>query len=119
MKMRLLGKLIVAYVAMAMAFSVLMIGVSCIPRSAVSRNVVSSMKVMEDEGLYRQIMNFKLFQLDNFTDTYMMNLIVSADSQHPVEAAMMNYNYKSSNFLDLAYDTEKVAQDQFPSGGGR
>lgn len=117
MKMRLLGKLIVAYVAMAMAFSVLMIGVSCIPRSAVSRNVVSSMKVMEDEGLYRQIMNFKLFQLDNFTDTYMMNLIVSADSQHPVEAAMMNYNYKSSNFLDLAYDTEKVAQDQFPSGG--
>lgn len=117
MKMRLSGKIIVAYVAMVMTFTVLMIGVSCIPRSAVSRNVVSSMKVMEDEGLYRKIMNFKLFQLDNFTDTYMMNLVVSADSRHPVEAAMMNYNYKSSNFLDLAYNTEKVAQGQSFSGG--
>jgi len=115
--MRLSGKLIVAYVTMAMVFTVLMIGVSCIPKSVVSKNVVSSMKVMENEGLYRKIMNFKLFQLDNFTDTYMMNLIVSADSQHPVEAAMMNYTYKFSKFLNLAYDTEKVAQDQIPVGG--
>lgn len=45
--------------------------------------------------------------MDNFTDTYMLNLAISADSKHPIEAGMMNYDYKSKNFMDLAYDTEK------------
>lgn len=50
--------------------------------------------------------------MDNFTDTYMLNLAISADSKHPIEAGMMNYDYKSKNFMDLAYDTEKVAQGE-------
>lgn len=104
-----LWKCITSYVGMVVLFTLLMIGVTSTPKAAVSDHIVSSTKVLEEEGLYKEFFNFKLFQMDNFTDSYMLNLIASADDKKPVEAAMMNYDYKSKNFMDLAYDTENVA----------
>lgn len=102
-------KCFAALCVMWAVFTLSVIAVHCIPRTAVEKEALSSVKLMQEEGLYKEFFNFKLFQMDNFTDCYMLNLMASADAEHPVEAAMLNYDYKSNNFMDLAYDTEKVA----------
>ena len=107
--MNLLKKIIISYFILLILFTGLIIGVHTIPQSAIKENVVTSTHTLQEEGLYKKFLNFKLFQMDNFTDSYMLNLAISADSKHPIEAGMMNYDYKSKNFMDLAYDTEKVA----------
>lgn len=108
--MDLLKRIIISYFALLILFTGLIIGVHTIPQSAIKENVITSTHTLQEEGLYKKFFNFKLFQMDNFTDAYMLNLAISADSKHPVEAGMMNYDYKSKNFMNLAYDTEKVAQ---------
>lgn len=108
--MNLLKRIIISYFALLILFTGLIIGVHTIPQSAIKENVITSTHTLQEEGLYKKFLNFKLFQMDNYTDSYMLNLAISADNRYPIEAGMMNYDYKSKNFIDLAYDTEKVAQ---------
>ena len=107
--MKTFTKLAINYCTLLFAFTVLIIGAYSIPNDAIRKNVIKSARVFQEEGLYRKLFNFKLFQMDNFTDCCMMNLAISGDDEKPVESAMMNYNYKSKNFMELASDTEKIA----------
>lgn len=104
------GKCFAALVVMLVLFMASIIAVHRIPKSAVQKNILSSTQLIEQEGLYKKFFNFKLFQMDNFTDCYMLNLMASSDSDHPMESAMLNYDYKSDDFMNLAYDTEKVSK---------
>lgn len=109
--MELLKKCIINYFTLVILFTGLIIGVHTIPQSAIKENVIISAHTLEKEGLHKSFLNHSLFTMDNFTDALMLNLAISANNEHPIEAGMMNYNYKSKNyFIDLAYDTEKVAQ---------
>jgi hypothetical protein len=79
--------------------------------------VVQSAKVLQKDGLYPKFLNFKFFQMDYFTDTYMLYLSLSADSSNPVESAMMNYYYSSDDFeeniyTNFAHDLENLALNQ-------
>jgi hypothetical protein len=80
-----------------------------IPKEYLAKNVKKSALTIQNEGLYPRFFNFKLYQLDNYTDALMLNLAVSVDSKKPLEAAMINNYYNSGNFWDLAKDTEMVA----------
>jgi len=51
---------------MLVAFTLLIIGVHCIPRSAVAQNVEESVNVMEQEGTYKRILNTELFSVRQF-----------------------------------------------------
>lgn len=51
--------------------------------------------------------------MDNFTDCYMFNLMASADADEPVRSAMLNNDYKSDDYMSLAYDTENVIKGDF------
>ena len=98
-------------------FTLFVIASHLIPSSAISNNTAQSAKVLQQEGLYPKFLNFKLFQMDNFTDAYMLYLSLSADSSNPVESAMMNYFYSSEDFHDhsyykLAIDIENLALNQ-------
>jgi hypothetical protein len=104
----ILKRIFVAYAIMLVAFTLLIIGVHCIPRSAIAQNVEESVNVMEQEGTYKRILNTEFFQLDNFTDCYMMNLIYTTDSRKPVEAAMMNYRYMRNNSSDIIHSTQDL-----------
>lgn len=108
--MKILKQFIAAYFTLLLLFTCLIISVHFIPRSSISENVIKSVKTIQEEGLYKKILNFKLFQLDNYTDAIMLNESVSGDSTKPVESAMMNYWNKSVNFLDLAHDTESFTK---------
>lgn len=111
--MNLLKKIIISYLTLLIIFTGLIICVHTIPQSAIRENVIISTHTLEKEGLYKRFLNFQLFQMDNFTDTYMLNLAISANSEHPVEAGMMNYSYKpQEEYMKFAYDTEKVARGE-------
>lgn len=107
--MKLFEKFISSYFILLISFTLLIICVHMIPQSAIRDNVAISTHTLEQEGLYKKFFNFKLFQMDNYTDSYMLNLAIAADNKNPIEAAMMNYAYKSSNYMNLAYDTENIA----------
>lgn len=102
--------LLARYAVMLFLFTGLIIAVQLIPQSAICGNIVASAKTIEQEGIKKQFFNFKLFQLDNFTDSYMLNIAASADNSRPCESAMMNYNYSSKDYFKMAADTEKVAE---------
>ena len=70
--MNLLKKIIISYFILIL-FTGLIIGVHTIPQSAIKEYVVTSTHTLQEEGLYKKFLNFKLFQLDNFTDSYMLN----------------------------------------------
>ena len=88
--MKLIFKFIIVYLFWLITFCGIIIGVHTIPSSWIEDNIVSSAELLEQEGAYKQIWNFKLFQLDNFTDACMLNMALAADSDHPVMAAMRN-----------------------------
>jgi len=104
---QIIKKMSLAYVVMLVAFTGLMIAAHCIPSEALYENVKRSTLILEDEGAYHKIANFKLFQLDNFTDALMLNLAVSADAGHPVDAAMMNYYNWDGDCFTAAKCTER------------
>jgi hypothetical protein len=102
-------RIVFIYFSLLVIFTSLIIVSHLIPSSAIANNAVQSAKILQEEGLYPKFVNFKLYQMDNFTDAMMINLSASVDHSKPVESAMMNYYYTSDDFMDLAYATEKVA----------
>lgn len=90
--MDLLKKSIIRYFVLLIIFTGLIIGVHTIPQSAIKDNVITSTHTLEKEGINKSFLNCLLFKMDNFTDSYMLNLAISADNRHPVEAGMMNYD---------------------------
>ena len=107
--MKLFSRIVLIYFSLLALFTLFVIASHLIPSSKISKNVVQSLKVLQKEGLYPKFFDFKLFQMDNFTDVYMLNLSLSVNSSHPVESAMMNYYYRANDFDFFAYDTENVA----------
>ncbi|MFB6341499.1 hypothetical protein ACE1ET_07240 [Saccharicrinis sp. FJH62] len=101
-------KVLFTYIGLIAVYLVLMVLVHSIPTSKLDQNILKSTKIIQKEGLYPKILNFKLFQLDNFTDVMMLNIVASADSKEPLKAAMDNYYWRSDNFMNLANDTEKI-----------
>ena len=107
--MKVLKKVALCYIMLVFVFFVSIFLVHLIPKSWMQQNVISSMHTIQKEGLYINLLNFKLFQLDNFTDAIMHDIAISADHNSPLRASMGNFYYRSDNFLDIAKDTEKVA----------
>jgi hypothetical protein len=109
--MNTLLKLTANYFVLIIIFVLLIFTTHSIPNKYISKNVKKSSLIIQEEGLYRKFFNFKLFQLDNYTDVLMLNLAASVDSKNPLQAGMINNYYNSGNFWDLAKDTEMVADD--------
>lgn len=111
--MKISIKLIINYFILNLLFVLLLTLSHSIPEKYLNSNVNKSAKTLQKEGLYPRILNFKLFQLDNYTDALMLNLAISVDSKNPLEASMINNYYHSNNFFDLAYDIEKITSSNF------
>lgn len=82
------------YLTMLLCFVLSVVGVLFIPRTAIEENVLSSSDLLLEEGDYPyKFRDYSIFYLDNFTDALMLNISVSADNSHPLNAAMMCYYY--------------------------
>ena len=72
-----------------------------IPTKLLVCNIHQSAQKIEYEGIFRQIGNIYLLQIDNMTDCMMLNMAATADEHYPVESALNNYY--SCNSVDEGY----------------
>ena len=82
----------------------LLLGAYALPGAPVRQNIARSAPTLQREGLYPEFFGFKLFQMDNYTDTVMLFEAASADETAPLTAMMTNTAYNVDNFETLADD---------------
>lgn len=106
--MKVIFKFVVAYFSFLILVISLLTLSHLIPTKKISENVNESIHTLKEEGVYPKIFNFKLFQLDNYTDALMLNIAVSVNNTDPLEASMFNYWYTSGNNRQIILDTKAV-----------
>lgn len=107
--------IVLCFAAMMLIFTVAIIGVFCIPASAIRENVVKSANEIQEDGLWYQPLGFYLYQVDNMTDCLMLNIAATADSDNPAQSSMLakvgryEYDELRGNYLDMPQMTHDVA----------
>lgn len=105
-----LKRLLLSYLSMVLAFTLIMIGVASIPQSAVEENVKASGTTFEQEGVYPG--SPRMFMYDNYTDVLMLNGIYSEETGHPVWFGMMNYVWLDSSYRFLPGTLRKLTEPE-------
>lgn len=83
-----LGKI---YISLMAIFIIIMTVSYIIPNKRIDWHVSESVAQLKSEGVYpRPFFNTQSAQLDNFTDSWMLNLAISADNKHPLKSALEN-----------------------------
>ncbi|MDD4850320.1 MAG: hypothetical protein PHO10_06420 [Gemmiger sp.] len=91
----------------------LLLGAYALPGAPVRGNIQRSVPLLQQEGLYPEFFGFKLFQMDNYTDTIMLFEAATADEAAPLAAMMANTAYNVDNFETLPDDLARyLAQGQ-------
>lgn len=81
-----LGKI---YISLIATFIIIMTASYIIPNKRINWHVSESVAQLKSEGVYpRPFFNTPSAQLDNFTDSWMLNLAISADNKHPLKSAL-------------------------------
>lgn len=92
-----------AAVALVILFA-LLFAAYVLPGEPVRKNIARSVPLLQEEGLYPEYFGFKLFQMDNYTDTIMLFEAASADETTPLQAMMTSTAYNVDNFETLPDD---------------
>ena len=98
---------------------VLLLAAYALPGERVRQNVYDSALTIQSEGLYPEYFGFKLFQMDNYTDTLMLFEAASADELPPLQAMMTNTAYNVDNFETLADDLAWYIEKDWAAGAQR
>ena len=98
---------------------VLLLAAYALPGERVRQNVYDSARTIQSEGLYPEYFGFKLFQMDNYTDTLMLFEAASADELPPLQAMMTNTAYNVDNFETLADDLAWYIEKDWSAGAQR
>lgn len=112
--MKIIRRLSLIYIILLAVFTVLITTVFCIPTSLVRENVEKSAVQIEEDGLWYKPLGIYLFQIDNMTDCQMLRMNASADSKHPVWAAMMAEQYENVSdslhpYYEVVENTKYIA----------
>ena len=98
---------------------VLLLAAYALPGERVRQHVYDSARTIQNEGLYPEYLGFKLFQMDNYTDTLMLFEAASADELPPLQAMMTNTAYNVDNFETLADDLAWYIEKDWSTGAQR
>jgi len=78
-------------------FSLSLTLVSIIPDQGIKKNIQESLLLLETEGDYPYVGgNQKNYQLDNFSDSYMLNIVYNIDPSKPLTSIMRNTHFSNS-----------------------
>ena len=108
-----------AFAVTLAALFVLLLADYALPGEPVRDHVYDSAVKIAGEGLYPEYLNFKLFQMDNYTDTIMLTEAASADEAPPLTAMMTNTAYNVDNFETLADDLQWYIERDWAAGAQR
>lgn len=101
---KFVGRAALALVGTVAVLFALLLGAYALPGAPVRAHLMPSAARIEREGLYPAYFGFKLFQMDNYTDTLMLFEAASADETGPLTAMMTNTAYNPDNFETLGAD---------------
>ena len=79
-------QLLAAFAATVAVLFVLLLGACTLPAQPVLEHVYDSAQTIQQEGLYPEYFGFKLFQMDNYTDTIMLFEAAAMGEQDPLTA---------------------------------
>ena len=105
-------------ITLAVLFA-LLLAAYALPGGPVRDHVYTSAQTIAEEGLYPEYFGFKLFQMDNYTDTVMLFEAASADEAPPLTAMMTNTAYNVDNFETLAEDLQWYIEKDWSTGAQR
>ena len=88
------------------ALFLLLLAAFALPGGPVRANIARSVPLLQQEGLYPELFGFKLFQMDNYTDTIMLFEAAAADEADPLTAMMTATAYNVDNFETLPDDLQ-------------
>ena len=108
-----------AFAVTLAALFVLLLAAYALPGARVRDHVYDSAVTIADEGLYPEYFGFKLFQMDNYTDTIMLTEAATADEAPPLTAMMTNTAYNVDNFETLADDLQWYIERDRATGAQR
>lgn len=108
-----------AFAATLAVLFVLLLAAYALPGGPVRDHVYTSAQTIAEEGLYPEYFGFKLFQMDNYTDTVMLFEAASADEAPPLTAMMTNTAYNVDNFETLAEDLQWYIEKDWSTGAQR
>ena len=108
-----------AFAATLAVLFVLLLAAYALPGGPVRDHVYTSAQTIAEEGLYPEYFGFKLFQMDNYTDTVMLFEAASADEAPPLTAMMTNTAYNVDNFETLAEDLQWYIEKDLSTGAQR
>ena len=91
-------QLLAAFAATVAVLFVLLLGACALPAQPVLEHVYDSAQTIQQEGLYPEYFGFKLFQMDNYTDTIMLFEAAAMGEQNPLTAMMTATAYNVDNF---------------------
>lgn len=102
--LRFAGRAVLSAAAALVILFVLLFAAYALPGEPVRKNIARSVPLLQEEGLYPEYFGFKLFQMDNYTDTIMLFEAASADETTPLQAMMTSTAYNVDNFETLHDD---------------
>ena len=105
-----LGRAAAAFLAAFALLFVLLFAACCVPGAPVRRNIARSVPLLQEEGLYPEYFGFKLFQMDNYTDTIMLFEAAAMDETDPLTAMMRGTTYNVDNFESMQDDLQTYLQ---------
>ena len=108
-----------AFAATLAVLFALLLAAYALPGGPVRDHVYTSAQTIAEEGLYPEYFGFKLFQMDNYTDTVMLFEAASADEAPPLTAMMTNTAYNVNNFETLAEDLQWYIEKDLSTGAQR
>lgn len=108
-----------AFAVTLAALFVLLLAAYALPGDRVRDHVYESAQTIAGEGLYPEYFGFKLFQMDNYTDTIMLTEAAAADEAPPLRAMMTNTAYNVDNFETLADDLQWYIEKDWAAGAQR
>ena len=115
----------IAYGILLLVFYFALVLASLIPSKNITNNISASVPLLLQEGDYPLLGGQKkIYQLDNFTDSYILNIIYNIDNSNPFISPLMGLNFSSdtddstknskSALLAELIEDKKLGNSQYP-----
>ena len=101
------------YILLIGCFTVGIVAIQNIPFSSIEKNIKKSCRILLNEGIYPQYGISGYHRLDTQTDALTFNMLYIADSNNPIESAMINHVYQNDSIVSQAKILRDIIDGRF------
>lgn len=114
---RLFKKFIIVYITLLLTFTLTLTIVCALPSKAITSNIKDSIPLLIEEGDYPRLgSKLKNYQLDNYTDSIMLNVNNNIDRSTPFLSAIKAVIYWDGNDSQVATLESQINNNKLATG---